>query len=91
MVQDEAGGGLDVLLVAGGTKPAAFAGEGQKVFVVAMVTANAGEPARQVAALEELVNHLRDDGAQEAVTVSVLLGIDFLELVVVAVGALPKR
>ena len=67
LVQDEAGGGLDILLVAGGAEPAALAGKGQQVFVLAMVAADPGEAALQVAAVQELVDHLGDDGAQEAV------------------------
>ena len=56
-----------------------------------MVAANPGEAALQVAAFQELVDHLGDDGAQEAVARLVFLGISLLELVVVAVGALPER
>jgi hypothetical protein len=78
-------------LVAGGAKPAALAGEGEQILVLAMVAPDAGEAALQVAAVEEFVDHLGDDGAEEAVAGLVLLGIDFLELVVVAVGALPER
>ena len=54
VVEDEAGGGLDVFLVAGGTEPAAFAGEGEEVFVAAVVAADAGEAAVEVAAVEDL-------------------------------------
>ena len=63
---EEGGGGLDVFLVAGGAEPAAFAGEGQEVFEAAVVAADAGEAAFEVAAVEELVDDLRDDGAQGA-------------------------
>lgn len=59
--EDEAGGGLDVSLVAGRTEPAALAGEGQQVLVVA---ADAGEAACQVAASQEFVDHLGNNGAQ---------------------------
>ena len=86
-----AGARLDVLLVAGGAEPTALAGESEQVFVFAMVAADAREAALQVAAVEEFVDHLGDDGAEEAVAGLVLLGIDVLELVIVAVGALPKR
>ena len=34
--------------------------------MLAVVAAHAGEPAIKVAAVEELIDHLRDDGAQEA-------------------------
>lgn len=90
MVEDEPGGGLDVFLVAGGAEPAALAGEGQQIFVFAMVAANAGEAARQVAAIEILVDHFRNDGAQQAVTGLVLFGVDLFEVVVVAVCTLPE-
>ena len=91
LVQDEPGGGLDVLLVAGGAEPAALAGKGQQVLMLAMVAANPGEAALQVAAVQELVDDLGDDGAQDAVARLVSLRISRLELVVVAVGALPER
>ena len=91
VVQDEAGGGLDVFLVTRRTEPAAFAGKGQQVFVLAMVAADPGEPAFQVAAIEKFVNHLGDDGAQPAVTRLVSIRIDLLKLVIVPVGALPER
>ena len=90
MIQDETGGGLDVLLVAGGAEPAGFAGEGQQVLMLAMVAVNAGEAARQVAAIEILVDHFRNDGAQQAVTGLVLFGVDLFEVVVVAVCTLPE-
>jgi predicted DNA-binding transcriptional regulator YafY len=59
---------LDLFLVAGWTEPAAFAGEGQQVVFLAMVAADAGEPALQIAAVHELDDHLGDDGPQKAVT-----------------------
>jgi hypothetical protein len=61
-LQNEPGGRLHVLLAAGGTKPTALAGKSQEVFVLAVVAANAGEAAGQVAAVEELVNYFGDDG-----------------------------
>ena len=90
-LQDKLGGGLHVLLVAGGAEPAALAGEGQQVLMLAMVAADPREATLQVAAVQELVDYLGDDGAQEAVAGLVLLRIDVLELVVMAVGALPER
>jgi hypothetical protein len=76
MIQDEPGGSLEVLLVAGRTEPVALAGEGQKVLVVAIVAANAGEAAGQVAAVQEFVDHLGDDGTEQAIAGLVLLGVD---------------
>src|ERR1035441_4714939 len=89
--QDEARGGLNILLVAGRAKPAAFTGKGQQILMLAMVAANPGETALQIATLQELVDHLRDDGPQETVARLVLLRISPLELLVVAVDALPDR
>jgi hypothetical protein len=54
-----------------------------------MVAADPDEAAREVAAFEELVNDLRDDGPQATEPRLVLFGISRLELVVVAVDALP--
>ena len=58
---------LDLLLVAGRTEPASFAGEGKQVFVRTVVTPHAGESVRQVAAVHELVHDFRDDRPQKAV------------------------
>jgi len=91
LVHDEAGGGLDVFLVPGGAEPAALAGKGQQILMLAMVAANPGESALQVAAVEEFVDDFGDDGAQGAVARLVSLRANLLELVVVAVGALPER
>ena len=90
-VEDEAGGGLNVFLVAGGAKPSGFAGEGQQIFVMAMVAADASKTSGQVPTLQEFVDHLGDNRAQAAEAGLVFIGVDLLELVVVAVGALPER
>ena len=91
LVQDKPSRRLDVLLVARGAEPAALAGERQQVLVLAVVAANPGETALQVAALQEFVHHLGDDRSQDAVARLVGLGISRLELVVMAVRALPER
>ena len=44
-----------------------LAGEGREVFVLAMVAANAGKATLQVAAVQELVDHLGNDGAQDTI------------------------
>ena len=87
---EEGGGGLDVFLVAGGAEPAAFAGEGQEVFVAAVVAADAGEASVEIAAVEEFVDDLGHDGAQGAEAGLVVLGVDFDKRGEVAVGALPE-
>jgi hypothetical protein len=53
--------------VARGAKPAGTAGEHQAVFRVAVGTADAGEPAARVAAVEVSFNDFLDDRPQEAV------------------------
>ena len=55
---------LDLLLVAGRTEPATLAGEGEQVVFLAVIAADAGEPALQIAAVHKLVHHLGDDGTQ---------------------------
>ena len=87
---EEGGDGLDVFLVAGGTQAAAFAGEGQQVFVTAVVSADAGEAAVEVAAVEEFVDDLRDDGAQGTEAGLIVVRVGFDELGEVPVGALPE-
>ena len=87
---EEGGGGLDVFLMAGGAEPAAFAGESQEVFVPAMVAADTGETAVEVAAVEEFVDDLRDDGTQGAEAGLVVVAVGFDEGGEVAVGALPE-
>jgi hypothetical protein len=58
---------LQPLGMAGGAKPAGTAGEHQEVFRVAVGTADAGEPAARVAAIEVSFNDFLDDGPKEAV------------------------
>ena len=52
------------LVVAGGTEPPTLAGEGQQVFVLAVIAANAGEALFQGPALEEFFDDFRHDGAE---------------------------
>ncbi len=59
--------------------------------MLTLVAAYAGEAALEVAAVQEFVDHLGDDGAEEAIAGLVLLRIDLFELGIVAVGALPER
>ena len=40
------------------------AGEGEQVVFLAVIAADAGEPALQIAAVHKLVHHLGDDGTQ---------------------------
>ena len=58
---------LNFALLAGGTEPAAFAGKGQEVFVLAIVAANAGKPAFEGAAVDEFFHDLFDHRAKGAV------------------------
>ena len=58
---------LDLLLVTGWAEPAAFTGEGQQVLVLTVVAPDTGEPAFEIATVQELVHHLGNDRAQETV------------------------
>ena len=91
LVEDKPGRGLHVLLVAGRAEPAALAGKGQEVLVLAVIAADAGKPSLQITTLQKLVDHLGDDGAQDAVARLVKFFVNFLELVIVPAGALPQR
>jgi len=82
---------LHLLLVAGGAEPPALAGERQQVLVLAVVAAHAGEAVGEVPAAHELLDHLRDDRAQEAVLAFVNIGVDLQERVEMRVQAPPKR
>jgi hypothetical protein len=91
-VVHQVGGGLENLaLMAGGTEPASLAGEGDQIFVRAMVAADAGKAVFKNAALEELAEDLGDDGTQGAETGFVEFGIAAHEGVMVALDALPYR
>ena len=59
--------------------------------MLAMVAANPGKAAFEVAALQEFMHHLGDGASQHTVARLVGLGISRLELVAVAVGNLPQR
>ena len=87
VLQYEAGRRLNILLVAGGAEPTALAGKGQQVFVLAVIAADAGKPPLQIPTLQELVDHLGDDGAQDAVARLVKFFVTFFELVIVPAGA----
>ena len=84
------GGGEDFALMAPRAKPTAFAGEGQKIFVGTVITADAGEAAFERAAVEEFAEDFGDDGAEWAIEGLVVLGIGRDKCVVVPLGALPK-
>ena len=75
----------------GGANPAAFAGERQQVFVLAVFAADSGEPAFEIATVEELVDDLWDDGAQEAVPRLVAFRVGVQKRVTMVVEALPER
>ena len=91
LVQEEAGAGLDIFLMAGRAEPPTIARKGQQVIMLTMVAANPGKASLQIVALEEFVDDFGDDGAQDAVALLVCLGINLFKLGIVAVGALPER
>lgn len=79
-----------LFLVAGRTKPAALAGEGEQMVFLAVIATDAGEAALQISAIHELVHHLGDDGAQKAMTGLIALLIDRLKAVKMPGEALPE-
>ena len=76
--------------MAGGAEPAAFAREGEQVFVLAMIAPDSGEPAFEVATVEELVDDLGDDRPQEAEARLVAFGVGVQKRVKMVVEALPE-
>ncbi len=77
--------------MAGRAEPAAFAGEGEQVFVVAVVAPYAGETTFEIAAVEELVDDFGDDGPQEAEAGLVAFVVGVQKRVKMVVEALPQR
>jgi len=59
--------------------------------MLAVIASDTGEPTFKVAAVEELVDHLRDDGAQEAVARLVPLLVSVQKGVEIPRQALPQR
>jgi hypothetical protein len=59
--------------------------------VPALIAADAGKATFQIATVEELVDDLRDDGAQEAVAGLVALLVRLQELVEMPRQTLPQR
>lgn len=82
---------LDLLLVAGRTEPTPHTGEGQQVFVLAMLAAQADEVALEIATVKELIHDFRDEGAQEAVASLLRIGVVFKEGVIMPGQALSER
>ncbi len=81
---------LDLFLVAGGTEPAALAGEGEQVVFLAVIAADTGESVLQIPAVQKLVHHLGDDGTQVAVAGLIPLFIHRLKGVEMPGQALPE-
>jgi len=81
---------LDLLLVARRAEPATLAGEGEQVVFLAVIAADAGEAALQIAAVHELVHHFGDNGAQVAVAGLIAFLIDRLKGVEMPGEALPE-
>jgi hypothetical protein len=67
---------LHLLLVARRAEPPALARERQQILVLAVVAAHAGETLGEIPAAHELLDHLRENRAQEAVLAPVDLGVD---------------
>ena len=89
-VIDQVGGGLENLaLMAGGTEPPPLAGEGEQVFVRAVVAADAGKSPFEGSAVEEFLEDFRDNGAKGAELGFIGIGIAIDEGGVVALDALP--
>ena len=78
------------LLVAGGTRAALLAGEGDEHLVLAVGAANSGETFLQIATLEIGCHRLFDDRPPETVLGLITLVVDLLEGVKVLVEQPPK-
>jgi|GEM_PF-4524618 len=78
------------LLVAGGTRAALLAGEGDEHFVFAVGAANARKPLLQIAALQEGGHRLLDDRPPESVLGLVAFVVDLLEGVKMLIEQTPQ-
>ena len=78
------------LLVAGGTRAALLAGEGDEHLVLAVGAANAGKTSLQIAALEKGGHRLLDDRPPVPVLVLITLVIDLAEGVKMLIQQLPQ-
>ena len=90
LIDQVCGGGENFALMAPGAKPAAFAREGQEVFVGAVVAADSGEAPFEGSAVEEVAEDFGDDRAKGPEVGLVDLGIGFNQGAVVPPGTLPK-
>lgn len=88
---DKGGGGLDVFLMAGRAKPAAFTGKSQESIEAAGVAMDSSEAAFEIPAIEEFMNNGLDNGTDGPLFGLVVFGITLPELSVMAVSALPER
>ena len=75
----------------GRAEPAPLTGEGEQVFVVAVIAPDAGEAVFQIATVQKLVHDLGDDRAQKAVAGLETLFVGGKKGVEVPGQALPER
>ena len=73
----------DALLLARGTKEAAFAGISEDGLIAAAVAAKARKTSMQISTFQILAHHLADDGAPAAVFLLIPIVVDALELLVI--------
>jgi len=84
------GGQQGPLLVAGRTRAALLAGEGDEHLMLAVGAANSGEAFLQVAALQKSLHRLLDDPAPETILGLIALVVDLLERIKVLVKKKPQ-
>jgi hypothetical protein len=82
---------LNLLLVTRRAEPAAFTGEGQQILVFAVIAPDTRKTSLQVATVQELVHHIRNDWAQEAVAGLVMLFVALEKRIKMPGEALPER
>lgn len=87
IIDQMGGGALDFALMAGRAKPTAFTGEGEQVFVPAIIAADPGEATLE-AAVDEFFHDLLNHRAEWAVLGLIRVAVDKSGLV--PLGALPE-
>ncbi len=91
MIDEVGSSGLYLSLMAGGAEPAAFAGKGQKIFMLTVIAADASKATFKCATVDKFIEDILNDWTKGAVVAFVGFRVVGHEGVVVAMNAFPER